>query len=300
MSKALQRLFGGTKDVDVAPTVLLGGVATLGRTLRLVVGGSIVVVLILAAIFADWIAPYDPAGQNILARLASPGTELDGVYYSLGADELGRDILSRIIHGARISLIVGLGAVAVQTVIGVVLGLVAGYYRRADAVIMRVADVAMAVPFFVLTLAIIAVLGPGIMNLIIVLGVAGWVTYARVVRSEVLTVARREYVDAARVLGVRDSLILARHVLPNVLSSVLVIVSLEIPHMIISEASLSFLGLGVQPPTASWGGMVASSRDYITIAWWGSTFPGLAILITVLGMNLLGDWVRDKFDPRSR
>lgn len=276
------------------------GASRVGPTLRLAVGGTIVALLVLAAVFADWIAPHDPAQQNILARLARPGSEIDGVRYILGADELGRDILSRIIHGSRVSLIVGIGAVAVQSVLGVTLGLIAGYYRRVGGAIMRVADIAMAVPFFVLTLAIIAVLGPGITNLIIVLGIAGWVTYARVVRSEVLSISRREYVEAARVLGVRDAWILVRHILPNVLSSVTVLVTLEIPHMIIAEASLSFLGLGVQPPIASWGGMVASARDYITVAWWGATFPGLAILVTVLGMNLLGDWVRDRLDPGSR
>jgi peptide/nickel transport system permease protein len=256
--------------------------------------------VIVMAVFAPLLAPYDPNHQNISRRFAPPMSAPGGDLLLLGADALGRDILSRIIFGAQISLIVGIGAVLVQGGLGVLLGLLAGYYRRLDNLIMRVADVQLGIPFFVLALAVIAVLGPGLTNIIIVLGLTGWVIYARVVRGEVLSVRRRDYVDAARIVGVPDWRIIARHILPNVSSSIIVIATLEVARMIIAEASLSFLGLGVQPPTPTWGGMVADGRNYISVSWWVSTFPGLAILVTALGINLLGDWLRDTLDPGLR
>lgn len=256
--------------------------------------------MIVTAVLAPLLAPYSPDAQDITRRFAPPLSAPDGQLLLLGADALGRDILSRIIFGSQISLIVGIGAVLVQGGLGVFLGLLAGYYPRLDNVIMRVADVQLGVPFFVLALAVIAVLGPGLNNIILVLGVTGWVLYARVVRGEVLSIRRREYIEAARVIGSADARILVRHILPNVTSSIIVIATLEVARMIIAEASLSFLGLGVQPPTPTWGGMVADGRNYVAVAWWVSTFPGLAILLTVLGINLLGDWLRDTLDPNLR
>ncbi len=271
-----------------------------GSLLRVALGASIVGAVIVTAVLAPLLAPYSPDAQDITRRFAPPLSAPDGQLLLLGADALGRDILSRIIFGSQISLIVGIGAVLVQGGLGVFLGLLAGYYPRLDNVIMRVADVQLGVPFFVLALAVIAVLGPGLNNIILVLGVTGWVLYARVVRGEVLSIRRREYIEAARVIGSADARILVRHILPNVTSSIIVIATLEVARMIIAEASLSFLGLGVQPPTPTWGGMVADGRNYVAVAWWVSTFPGLAILLTVLGINLLGDWLRDTLDPNLR
>lgn len=272
----------------------------IGSTVRLVVGGAIVLAVVVAALLAPFVAPMDPTVQDVRLRFTAPGETVDGVRYVLGTDELGRDVLSRIVYGSRISLLVGVGAVALQCVVGVTLGLLAGYYRRLDSAIMRVVDVQLAVPFLVLALAIIAVLGPSLRNLIIVLALSGWVDYARIVRGETLSLRSREYVEAARVIGVGGPKIIVRHILPNVLGTVIVIATLEVPRMIISEAALSFLGLGVQPPTPTWGGMVAGARSYLSVAWWVATFPGLAIMVTVLGMNLLGDWVRDRFDAARR
>lgn len=221
--------------------------------------------------------------------------------HMLGTDSLGRDILARIIYGARISLLVGVSAVTMSGSIGVTLGLVAGYFRgRWDSIIMRLADVQLAVPTMVLALVAMAVVGPGLRNLIIILGVTGWVGYARVVRGEVLSIREKEFVEAARAIGASHGRILLLHLLPNVAASIIVISSLRVAGMILVEASLSFLGLGVQPPTPTWGGMVAEGRDLVYRAWWVSTFPGIAIFIVVLGINLLGDWLRDVLDPRLR
>jgi peptide/nickel transport system permease protein len=221
--------------------------------------------------------------------------------FPLGCDHLGRDIRSRLIYGSRVSLVVGITAVLISGLLGVSLGLVAGYHGgRLDALIMRLVDVQLAFPFILLAITVVAVLGPGLRNVIIVLGVAGWMYYARVVRGQVLALKEKEFVAAARALGAPTRLIIPRHVLPNVLTPVIIVATFAVATNVITEASLSFLGLGVEPRIPSWGSMLSDGRAYIGRAWWLTTFPGLAILVTVLSINLLGDWLRDRLDPRLR
>ncbi|MCA9858243.1 MAG: ABC transporter permease [Thermomicrobiales bacterium] len=265
-------------------------------------GLVIVVTFVLLAILAPVVAPHDPLQQNWKVRLEPPLTSGDdGQLYILGTDSLGRDILSRLIFGARISIAVAVLAVALRSSMGVLIGLAAGYYRGpTDAVLMRLADIQLAIPFLVLAIALMAIIGTGFSKIVLVLGVTGWVTYGRIVRSEVLSVRERDYVEAARAIGAPNRTILFRHVLPNVSSSIIVISTLEIALMITAEATLSFLGLGIQPPTPSWGVMVADGRDLIYGQWWVSAWPGLAICLAVLGVNLLGDWLRDVLDPTTR
>ena len=263
---------------------------------------AVLVLIALAAIFAPLVAPFDPVDQDITARLRPPlGVGEDGAVRLLGTDALGRDILSRLIYGGRISLAIGLASVLVAGGIGIALGLVAGYAGgRWDSLIMRVGDVQLAIPFLVLALATVAVVGPSLANLIVVLGVTGWVIYARVVRAETLSVREREYVLAARTVGVSPIRILARHILPNVASSMIVVATLQVARMVLFEASLSFLGLGVPPPTPTWGGMVADGRNYVDTAWWVATIPGLTIFLAVLAITMVGDRLRDVLDPRLR
>jgi peptide/nickel transport system permease protein len=263
-------------------------------------GLTIVVLVIASAILAAWISPHDPLEQDITQRLTPPAWVEGGrSAYRLGTDGLGRDVLSRTIYGSRISLIVGLSATVLSGAIGVFLGLVAGYFGgRVEAVISRVSDVQQAIPFLVLAIAVVAMLGPGLLNLVVVLAVTTWVNYFRVVRGEVLTVREEEYVWAARSLGGSGFRILFRHILPNVSASIIVVATLLVANMIIFEASLSFLGLGVQSATPTWGRIISDGREYVVSAWWISLFPGLAIFFTVMGMNLLGDWLRESLDPR--
>ena len=258
--------------------------------------------VLVCAFFAPRVAPRDPDEQDLTARLLPPSWQRGGTSdYLLGTDALGRDMLSRIIFGARISMIVGFAAVLVQAAMGCLLGLASGYYGgRLDAIFMRLADIQLAIPFLVLAIAVMAVLGAGLRNVILVLGVSGWVIYGRVIRSEVLAIRSNEYVEATRALGSSGVRIMFRHILPNVSSSLLVISTLEIARLIIAEASLSYLGLGVQPPTATWGGMVADGRNWIMTSWWISTLPGAAIFLTVLSVNVVGDFLRDLLDPRLR
>ncbi len=210
-------------------------------------------------------------------------------------------MLSRLIYGSRVSLIVGATSVLIAGVVGVVLGLLSGYYGgRVDSVISWLANVQLSFPFILLVIALVAVVGAGLMNVIIVLGFASWVIYQRVVRGEVLAIREREYIEAARVIGARDGRILVRHILPNLLTPLIVIATLQVAQMIIAESALSFLGLGVQPGIPSWGSMPADGRNYLTVAWWVATLPGLAIVMTVLAINVLGDWLRDELDPRLR
>ena len=253
-----------------------------------------------SAILAPLIVPSDPTAQEITLRLKPPGWRTpDGRTYLLGTDHLGRDILSRLTFGARISLIIGFSAVAIAGTLGTLIGLVAGYRGgRVDDLCMRLTDTMLAMPFILLALAVIAVLGPSLRNIIFVLGITSWVSYARVVRGEVLTLRTREFIVAARALGSGGRRIVFGHLLPNVLTPVIVIATLEVARMVILESALSFLGLGVQPPTPTWGGMLADGRAYLSSAWWLATLPGLSIMLTVLGINLLGDWLRDVLDPR--
>jgi len=263
-------------------------------------GLLVVLGVILAALLAPLVAPFDPLEQDIGQRLREPGwQDAQGRVHPLGTDHLGRDILSRIVYGSRIALLVGLAAVLISGILGMVIGLVAGYFGgRVDDFLMRLADVQLAFPFILLAIAVIGVLGPSLRNIIIVIGVSSWVVYARVVRGEVLSIREREFVQAAIALGSRDGRILLRHVLPNAFTPWLVVATLDMARVIVVESALSFLGLGVQPPTPTWGGMLADGRVYLSTAWWLATFPGLAILVTVLGINLLGDGLRDTLDPR--
>ena len=263
---------------------------------------ALLVLVVLAALAAPLVAPRDPTDQDVTARLKPPlaRTEEGGLAL-LGTDALGRDILSRLIYGSRISLTIGIASVAVAGTLGVVLGLLAGYAGgRWDGLIMRIGDIQLAIPFLVLALATVAVVGPSLANLIVVLGITGWVVYARVIRAETLSVREREYVLAARTVGVSPTGIMARHILPNVASSMIVVATLQVARMVLFEASLSFLGLGVPPPTPTWGGMVADGRNYVDTAWWVATIPGLTIFVAVLAMTMVGDRLRDVLDPRLR
>ncbi|HEV8306651.1 MAG TPA: ABC transporter permease [Methylomirabilota bacterium] len=275
--------------------------ARLGRRLQRLPAMLAVVVLValtLVASGAPVLAPHDPFAQNLDGRLAPPAWAGGTPTHWLGTDQLGRDILSRLIFGARVSLIVALMAVVIAGVTGVVMGLLAGYYGGlVDEVLMRLADLRMALPFILLVIALIAVFGPSLVLVIAILGLTGWVAYARVLRAEVLSLREREFVVAARALGATDLRLVFRHILPNGIASAIVIASLELAQMIVVESSLSFLGLGVQPPTPSWGNMLGEGRDYVQSKWWLATFPGLAIALTTVSVNLVGDWLRDRLDP---
>ena len=265
-----------------------------------VIGGIILLTVIIGAVFADYVAPHEPNRQRLIARFKPPfWAEGGSITYPLGTDNVGRDIWSRIIHGSRISLIVGICAVGVSMLIGVTLGLASGFWGgRIDATIMALVDIMLAFPQLILAFAMVAVLGPGIGNIILVLGLTGWERYARVVRAEVLALREREFVQAARAVGVSNLKIVFGHIMPNTFSSVIVMATLQTAQAILAEAALSFLGLGTGRTYPSWGQMISLGRDYISIAWWLSTFPGLAILLTVLAINLVGDRIRDVLDPR--
>lgn len=259
-------------------------------------------VLVLAAVLAPWIAPADPTEQDVTSRLLPPFWEPRGsLAHPLGTDQIGRDILSRILSGARISLALAFGCTLLTSTVGVALGLAAGLSRGAlGEAIMRLADAQIAFPYLVLAIAIMSVVGPSIPNLVFILSIFGWVQFARLVRGDVLAARQREYVEAARALGASEPRIALRHILPNVLSPVIVIWTFTLAQIVLVESSLSFLGLGIRPPTPSWGGMLADGRGYLDTAWWLGTFPGLAIMFTVLAVNLLGDALRDILDPRMR
>lgn len=263
----------------------------------LVFGVVVILVVALGAAGADVLAPSGPATQSLRDRLQAP---LIGGHL-LGTDNLGRDVLSRVIYGARISLLIGVAAAALAGSLGVILGLLAGYAGGwLDALVSRLADVQQAIPFLILAIAVAVILGPSLINVILVLATTTWVNYFRVVRSEVLVTRESVFVDAARVVGARNHRIVLRHVLPNVSASIVVIGSVMVANMIIFEASLSFLGLGVPPPTPTWGRMVFEGVQYVDSAWWLAFFPGLAIVLTVLAINLVGDWLREVLDPRLR
>jgi peptide/nickel transport system permease protein len=273
---------------------------SLWKSKAAVFGSTIVLAVAFCALGAPFLALHDPNEQSLRRRLIPPAWAGKGTWeYPLGTDHLGRDIFSRAIYGSRVSLTVGFSAVLISGTLGVLLGLIAGYYGGTiEAIIMRLVDVQLAFPFILLAISVVAVVGAGVKNVIIVLGIAGWMVYGRIVRGEVLSVKEREFVVAAKAVGVRDSLILFRHILPNVLTPVIVVATFSVANVIILEAALSFLGVGVEPTIPTWGGMLADGREYISTAWWLATFPGLAIMFTVLGINLIGDWLRDILDPR--
>lgn len=265
------------------------------------VGFFIVFFVFLVAIFAPLLAPHNPAAINAGNMLKPPfWMEGGSSAHLLGTDNLGRDILSRIIYGSQVSLLVGVTSVVVAGIIGVTIGLIAGYYGGfIDNLLMRVVDSFLAIPTILFALVILTIFGPSIVTLIFVLGATNWVNYARLVRGEVLSIKERDYVRAAHSIGVKNHKIILRHLLPNVISSFIVISTLSVATTIILEASLSFLGLGIQPPDVSWGLILSDGRDYLATSWWLATFPGIAITITVLGIIFLGDWLRDILDPRS-
>jgi peptide/nickel transport system permease protein len=273
----------------------------LARNPLALAGGLILVVVIATAIFAPWAAPHDPATQSLIRRFAPPVWAPGGhPAHILGTDQVGRDVLSRMIHGARISLLVGVAAVVVSVVVGVSLGLLSGYRGgRVDAAIMTVVDITLSFPQLLLALAFVAALGPSLLTIIVVLGVTGWERYARVVRAEVLSLREKDFVEAARAMGVSAARTLMRHVLPNTFSSIIVLSTLQVAQAILQEAALSFLGVGSGRAYPTWGQMIALGRDFVTVAWWLPTFPGLAILLTVLAINLVGDRLRDALDPRA-
>src|SRR5262244_791738 len=275
----------------------------LRRTRALAVSGAaFVALLIVAALAAPLIAPADPIRQSLRGRLSAPTLEgADGKVHVLGTDHLGRDVFSRVIYGARVSLLVGFAAVVVGGIVGASLGLLAGFRGGwTDSVIMTLADAQLAFPFILLAIGIIAVLGPSFPTLVVVIGLSGWVSYARILRAQVLVLRGREFVEAIRGLGGSVVRIVLRHVLPNVLSSIVVVATLELARAIVVEATLSFLGLGIQPPTPSWGGMIQEGRDYLDSAWWISTFPGLVLMLTSIVVSRTGDGLRDMLDPTLR
>ncbi len=261
-----------------------------------VAGGAVVLLFFFISAFPGIISGHDPNRIDVLKVLQPPSAE-----HPLGTDDLGRDVLARMAHGARISLKVGFVAIGIATAIGLLVGLAAGYYGgAADAVLMRFVDIMLCFPTFFLILSVVAFLGPSIYNIMIIIGLTGWMGVSRLVRAETLSLKERDFVAAARAQGAGDARIIFRHILPNTLAPVLVAATLGVAGAILTESALSFLGIGVQPPTPSWGNILTAGKDNIEFAWWLSVYPGLAILFTVLGYNLLGEGIRDAVDPRLR
>jgi peptide/nickel transport system permease protein len=264
---------------------------------KMAVAGSVVVIfLFIISILSSWIAPYDPSEINLKAVLMPPSCT-----HIFGTDQLGRDVFSRMIWGAQISLKVGFVATGISIFIGAILGALAGYYGRwVDTIIMRFVDIMLCFPSFFLILAVIAILEPSIWNIMIVIGLTSWMGITRLVRADFISLKERDFVQAAKVIGASDFRIIFSHILPNATASVLVAATLGVAGAILTESALSFLGIGVQPPTPSWGNILTAGKNNIDIAWWLSLYPGLAILITVLGYNLLGEGIRDSLDPRLK
>ena len=293
MSLALEEMGSGS----ASPDSLRHRLNRLRHSAGASLGAAVLLGLVGAAVLAGVLAPADPNAQELAGRLQEPGA----AGHLLGTDQLGRDILSRLIYGSRVSILVGFGAAMLSALIGVSVGLVSGFRRgRLDAFLSWLSNVQLSFPFILLAIAFVGALGPGLRNVILVLGLTGWVVFARLARGETLSASQREYVMAARALGASDLRLMVRHILPNILSPLIVVFTFEVARMIIAEASLSFLGLGVEPRIVSWGSMLADGRQYLDGAWWLATLPGLAIVVTVLGINLLGDWLRDELDPRRR
>ncbi len=266
-------------------------------------GAVLLLIIVALALLAPVLDLPDPTRGDLRARLAAPTWE--GIFspgaHPLGADEVGRDILSRLLHGSRMTLMVASTAVVLGGIVGTILGILAGYKGGlVDRVLMRLVDIQLAVPLMLLALLVVAALGPSIQNVVLVLALTSWIRYARIIRAQVLSLREREFVQSARAIGASTMRIMFLHILPNVMTPALVVGTLELARIIIMDAALSFLGLGVQPPTPSWGRMLADGRVYLSSAWWTVTFPGLAIVLTVLSVNLFGDWLRDYFDPKTR
>jgi peptide/nickel transport system permease protein len=295
--------------VEAAPAIPSGEPAaarvTLRRLWRLkwgLVAAAALLAIVGTAALAPWVAPADPLAVDIRHRLAPPAWMDGGMpRHLLGTDQIGRDLFSRMVYGGRVSLAVGVSAVLISASLGVGLGLSAGYFgERTDAVIMTLLNVMLSFPFVLLALAVIAVLGPSLANMIAVLGIAGWPLYARVVRAETLAIREREFIVASRALGTSHLRIIARQIAPNLASVVIVIATLQVAQVIILESFLSFLGLGVQPPTPAWGNMLGEGRIYMLTSWWIAAFPGLAIFVTTLAINLMGNALRDWLDPHMK
>jgi peptide/nickel transport system permease protein len=268
------------------------------RSLEFILGAVLTGVMLLLVLFSVWIFPDRGSAMDLGARLSPPFAQWS---HALGTDPLGRDVLARVLVGGRISLMVGLLSVLGASVLGIAIGLVAGYYRGFwDMLLMRCVDVQLALPFILIALTFISILGGGLSNIIIFMIISQWVQYARLVRGMVLSVREREFVLAARAFGVRDFSMVRHHILPNVIGPVIILMTLNVANNILLESSLTFLGLGVDPLIPSWGGMLADGRTYMQTAWWVSVFPGVAIMLTVLGLNLLGDWLRDRIDPTAK
>jgi len=265
-----------------------------------VVSGCVFGLVVLSALFGPLLQPWDPNGLDLVARFRPPAwTEGGSWAHPLGTDNLGRDIFSRIVAGARVSMIVAAVAILVSGGVGATIGMISGYFGgKVDAVIMRLVDIQMSIPALALALVLAALLQPQLSTVIIVISITYWTWYARIIRAEVLSLKERDYVALARVAGCSTPAILVRHLVPNVLNTLLVLATLQVGQVIIFEASLSFLGLGIQLPQVSWGLMLADARGYMTVAWWAITMPGVAIMLTCLSANIIGDWLRDTFDPK--
>ncbi len=305
MATALARPVLRDEDLSKARSSELKRIVhTFWQSRTATLGALIFVAFVLVAVLAPILAPHDPAAQDLERRLAPPiglGKGAASLQYPLGNDNLGRDILSRLLVGSRVSLIVGAGTILLSCVVGSLIGAVAGFYRGfVDDMTMRLVDVWLAFPSLLLAIAFGAALGPGLFNLIIALSLSIWVVYCRIVRAEVLSIREQEFVLAARAMGASDARIILRYILPNVLAPILVISTLQMGTVIISEASLNFLGIGVQGSIPTWGGMLSDGREFMRQAWWLSTFPGIAISVVVLSINLIGDGLRDALDPRLR
>jgi peptide/nickel transport system permease protein len=300
-----------TSEISAAPAVrrrsptwylLTGAASELARNPGALIGGIGLLLILGTAVFFPLFYGVDPLEQSLLERFLPPFWQEGGSWaHPLGTDNLGRDLLARVLHGSRISLSIAFAAVLLAAVAGTLLGLLAGYHGgRLDSIVMRLADIFLAYPFMLLTISVIAVLGTSIVNLVIVLGLADWVIYARTIRGSVLSLREKDFVQAARALGATDGRILFRHILPNALSPIIVLATVRMASIIIWESGLSFLGMGPPPPTPTWGRILAEGRNYIADAWWLVTLPGLAIMLTILSINLLGDGLRDALDPRVR
>jgi len=285
-----------------APTAAQVSLRRLWRLKWGLAAAAVLLLIVGCAALAPWVSPHDPLQVNIRHRLAPPAwMEGGGAAHPLGTDQVGRDLLSRTIYGGRASLVIGVSAVVLSATVGVLLGLGGGYFGgRADWLIMTLINVMLTFPFVLLALAVIAVLGPSLPNMIIVLGIADWPLYARVIRAETLSIREREFITAGRALGMSHLRIIFRQILPNLVSAIVVIATLQVARVIILESFLSFLGLGIQPPTPAWGNMLGEGRIYMLNSWWIAAFPGLAIFVTTLAINLVGNALRDWLDPHLK